>query len=104
MGDSSELTITLKGGECSDYIDFVIKDTSIDRWFDFNGDNFRVRLHEKAPAAPDKDAAKTIEVQVCVWVYCFWWYMRVVGMRWCCACYVALAMQRYHHCVPDLCA
>lgn len=54
----------LKGGECSDYIDFVVKDTSIDRWFDFNGDNFRVRLHEMAPAAPGKDALKTMDEQV----------------------------------------
>ena len=65
MGDSSELVIVLKGGECSDYIDFVVKDTSIDRWFDFNGDNFRVRLHEMAPSAPGKDALKTMDVQVC---------------------------------------
>lgn len=64
VGERSELTIVLKGGECSDYIDFVVKDTSIDRWFDFNGDNFRVRLHELAPAAPGKDALKTMDVQV----------------------------------------
>ena len=34
----------LLGDECSDYLNFVVKDSSTDTWHDFYGDNFHVPL------------------------------------------------------------
>jgi hypothetical protein len=36
--------IRLAGDECSDYLNFVVKDTSTNTWYDFYGDNFHVPL------------------------------------------------------------
>lgn len=36
--------ITLQGDECSDYLNFVVKDASTGTWHDFYGDNFHVPL------------------------------------------------------------
>ena len=39
-----EVEITLKGDECSNFLNFVIKDSSTGTWHDFYGDNFHVPL------------------------------------------------------------
>ena len=43
-GLGQEVEIVLRGGECSDYFNFVIKDASTNLWHDFYGDNFHVPL------------------------------------------------------------
>lgn len=39
-----ELEIVFRGEECSDFLNFVVKDASTDVWYDFYGDNFHVPL------------------------------------------------------------
>ena len=39
-----EVEIVFRGGECSDYLNFVVKDVSKNVWYDFYGDNFHVPL------------------------------------------------------------
>ena len=43
-GEEQKVTITLKGDECSDYLNFVVKDASTETWYDFYGGNFHVPL------------------------------------------------------------
>lgn len=36
--------VRLTGDEASDYLNFVVKDTSTGEWYDLNGTNFQVRI------------------------------------------------------------
>jgi alpha-glucan,water dikinase len=60
---SAEQVITLKfsGDETSDYLNFVIKDTISDRWYDINDVNFQIPLRKglSVPTAPPPAAAAT---------------------------------------------
>lgn len=43
-GLGQQIEIQLLGDECSDYLNFVVKDASSNLWYDFYGDNFHVPL------------------------------------------------------------
>lgn len=43
-GGEQQVEITLKGDECSDFLNFVIKDASTGTWYDFYRENFHVPL------------------------------------------------------------
>lgn len=51
MGDrrsvqgQQQVELTLKAEEASDYLNFVIKDTSADVWYDQKGSNFHIPLN-----------------------------------------------------------
>lgn len=39
-----EVELTLRGGECSDFLNFVVKDAAANAWYDFYGSNFHIPL------------------------------------------------------------
>ena len=43
-GGDQQVELTLKGDECSDFLNFVIKDASTGTWYDFYRENFHVPL------------------------------------------------------------
>jgi alpha-glucan,water dikinase len=61
--NGTEQTITLKfsGDETSDYLNFVVKDTISDHWYDINGVNFQIPLRKglSVPVPPPSQAAAT---------------------------------------------
>ena len=49
-GDSSqEIRLQFYGDEASDHLNFVLKDTASDRWYDLNGANFQIPLRQMEP-------------------------------------------------------
>jgi len=70
-GLGQEVEIRLSGDERSDYLNFVVKDTSTNTWYDFYGDNFHVPLQlalssaafdESLLASVDGDAGAGVTV------------------------------------------
>lgn len=56
-GGEQSVEICLTGEERSDYLNFVIKDSSTSTWYDFYGDNFHVPLRLALTSmALDEDA------------------------------------------------
>lgn len=44
VGDEQQVELRLRGEECSDFLNFVVKDSSTGTWYDFYKDNFHVPL------------------------------------------------------------
>ncbi len=91
-GAGQQLDLQFQGQEASEALNFVIKDNSTGRWYDFNGDNFHVPLSldyeqqaEAARSSPKESKAAVAEPplrddqlpqlpdELCgVWAYITW--------------------------------
>ncbi len=61
-GAGQKLDLQFQGPEASQALNFVIKDSSTGRWYDYNGDNFHVPLSGEADEA-EVTVSKPVETK-----------------------------------------
>ena len=78
------MEITLRGGECSDFLNFVVKDANSGVWYDFYGGNFHVPLRlalssmaydeddDEDVRIPDDQLPELPEELTGIWAYIKW--------------------------------